>query len=212
MGGLLLVAASLKLKLTPCLAPGQLHPGGLFNVMASTGLSVPREMLPARADGGAWRGDGGCRVSCSLPCPLPQTQEMSPERRDKFLVFSTWCSSSYHGCVGHCSPHWVSAAPPKIHPRGLDDALSLLVPSGAWQGQARPHGCTSKLRVPGRARSASALPAAKAAADASRGSRHLSEQKRLFHPAEHRSLSSRCPAKPCPIPFAILELGVRRAA
>lgn len=102
-GSLLLVATSLKLKLPPSLASGELQPG-LVNAMARTGLTVPRAIPSARAEGQAV--DGGCGLSCSLPSPFPNPGNIScMEGQASHFVFSTWCSSfSYCGCTEHCSP------------------------------------------------------------------------------------------------------------
>lgn len=92
-GSLLLVAASLKLKLPPSLASGELQPGHV-NAMARTGLTVPRAIPPARADGQAV--DGGCGLSCSLPSPFPNPGNIScMEGQASHFVFSAWCSSFF---------------------------------------------------------------------------------------------------------------------
>lgn len=80
-GSLLLVAASLKLKLLSSLASGELQPG-LVNATARTGLAVPRVIPPARADRQAV--DGECGFPAHSPL-LFQTQETSLWR-EKLLI------------------------------------------------------------------------------------------------------------------------------
>lgn len=143
-----------------------------------------------------------------LLTPLTQSQETSPVRM--FSVFSTRCSScsssSHHRCSGHCSHHWVLAAPQRIHPGALGDALSCSLPFGAWQGQASPCPMCQAAPCTGRARSASTFTATKAAAD-TREIQGIFQRKRETFPSCRALFAvGWMPSKPCPIAFAFLEL------
>lgn len=59
-----------------------------------------------------------------------------------------------------------------------------------------------------RAGSAVVLPGTEAAADTDRFKASSRAKERLFHPAEYHLPTAGCPAKPCPMAFAVLELGV----
>lgn len=112
------------------------------------------------------------------------------EGQASHLVFSTgFFSSSQHGCTGHCSTAG-SQQPLKSFIQEPWPVRELRVPCGARQRWARPQGCGSSS-----AHGQGALgrhPPRRKGAGASRGSKHLSEQKRdLFilprtvcHPAD----------------------------
>lgn len=98
---------------------------------------------------GGVMGDAG--VSCSLPSPLPQTWETSPVWRDKLLILSFPLGAPLLPTTdvrGTAAPAAPRQPPPKIHPGALDDALSRLVPFGARQGRACPHGCVGSSVCP----------------------------------------------------------------
>lgn len=112
--------------------------------------------LPEQADR-QLMGDVGFPAHSPLPF---QTQETSPVWRGKLLILSFPLGAPLFPTMDAQS----TAAPEKILPGALDDALSYLVPFRAQQRWARPHSCLSSSMClaatgTGRASSAGVLPA-----------------------------------------------------